>query len=187
MEKEIWKDIPGYEGLYQASTIGRIRSVDRYITYKNGKEVFTQGKILKICLNTKDRQTVTMSKNGKVKSYEIQRIMGLTFLGYRPNGYHVCHVDGDKNNNNIKNLRYDSPKENCLDQYRVGKKNPNGVLEIEDVIKIKKLYSTKKYFQKDLAKMFNVSQTQISKIILGQSYSYINDDGTIDESKTQIK
>lgn len=187
MEKEIWKDILGYEGLYQASTTGRVRSMDREITRKNGVKQFYFGRILKSNLNHTDRPYVNLSKENKAKSYEIQRVMAITFLGERPKGYQVCHIDGNHRNNSINNLRYDTVSENSRDLYRVGRKNPKGVLDIDKVLKIRKFYSTGKYFQKDLAKMFNVSQTQISSIVRRESYSWLNDDGTIKKSKTEIK
>ena len=68
MEKEIWKDIPGYEGLYQVSNLGRIKSIDRYVTYNNGREIFTKGKMLSLTISKgNERLQVSLSKYGKVE------------------------------------------------------------------------------------------------------------------------
>lgn len=187
MEKEIWKDVPGYEGLYQASSFGRIRSVDRFITMKNGTVRFTKGKMLKQRCDENGRLCVSLSKNGKAKSVRGYVVTMLTFVGERPKGYDICHLDDNVKNNKLSNLRYDTKKQNSTDVYRNGNLNPRGKLTIQDVIDIRNYYKNGTYKQIELAKIYNVDKNSICNIIRRRTFKWLNDDGTINESKTQIK
>ena len=76
---ELWKDIPNYEGFYQASDLGRIRSWDH--VRKNGTNEYIQkGKILKFNKNNSEYYRVRLSKNGVVKTYRVNRLIALTFI-----------------------------------------------------------------------------------------------------------
>ena len=99
----------------------------------------------------------------------------------------MCHNDNNKDNNKLDNLRYDSLRENSIDMYRHGYKVTIGKLTVEDVVEIRRLYATGKYLQKDIANIYNVSQSNISRAIKSERFNWINDDGTINESKTQMK
>ena len=188
MEKEIWKDVPGYEGLYQVSSLGRVRSVDRYIKYSNGREVFTKGKMLSLTLSKgNERLQVSLCKNGKAEKTRPYVLVMLAFVGECPDNMEICHINGVKTDDRLENLKYDTRSENRIDNYRYGSKNNRGKLSIEDVIEIRKLYKTGDYTQVDIAKMYNVKHYTIGRIIKKETFSWLNDDGTIDESKTQIK
>ena len=184
MEKEIWKDILGYEGSYQISTHGRVKSLDRYVVYSNGSVRFYKGKILKQSHNNEGRPQVALNRNSKSHTFSVQRLMSYAFMGERPKGYIICHNDGNMLNNNIENLRYDKLRENSIDMYRHGCKVTIGKLSIEDVVEIRRLYATGKYLQKDLANIYNVNQSNISHVIKSETFNWLNDDGSIKESGT---
>ena len=98
---EVWQDIPGYEGLYQASTYGRIRSVERYVLYKRNARYYPSV-ILKPVLNSYGYYVVSLSR----KLYSVHRLIALTFLS-NPNNYpQVNHKDEVKSNNYVSNLEY---------------------------------------------------------------------------------
>ena len=187
MEKEIWKDVPGYEGLYQVSDSGRVRSLDRYIEYSDGRLFFYKSKILKQREDKHGRMVSRLYKNKNRKNYFVHSLVALAFIGERPKDYVVAHCDGNNKNNDLSNLRYDTVRENSIDMYRHGYKVTIGKLSIEDVVKIRELYKTGKYLQKELAKMYGVNPSNISRAIKSERFSWLNDDGTIQESKTQIK
>lgn len=111
---EIWKDIKGFEGFYQASNLGRIRSIDRivYRSLPNGKtRVCKQkGRIISQMINkgtrkgVKPRYELKLSMNGKTKSYQVHRLIAQTFLDNYSEELEVNHIDGNSLNNNVDNL-----------------------------------------------------------------------------------
>ena len=107
--EEIWKDIPGYEGYYQVSTKGTIRSVDRNIMQMfRGNVVcrIMKGKMIKSRLSTGGYMMTTLSMNGRHKHYGIHRLVALAFLD-NPKKYRaVNHKDENKLNNNVDNLEW---------------------------------------------------------------------------------
>ena len=117
---EEWKDIPEYEGIYQASDRGRIRSVDRVT--KNGRK--WKGRILRPSLGTKSRPYHSVQLYGghvrPFRSQTVHTLVAYAFLGPRPDGMYVCHKDGDIKNNMRSNLYYATPKHNTRDALRHG-------------------------------------------------------------------
>ena len=106
MIEEIWKPIEGYEGLYEVSNLGRVRSLDRFY-YRLHK-----GKVLS---PTKDRYgylTVTLNCNGKSKTIKIHRLVAQAFLPNPDNLPQVNHKDEVKSNNCVDNLEWCSAKYN---------------------------------------------------------------------------
>lgn len=113
----IWKFIPGYEGIYQASNEGEIRSVDR-VTAKNA---FKKGAIKKQNINSQTGYPmVSLWKNGVERRDTVHVLILETFKGPRPKGYYGCHNYGDKLNNTVDNLRWDTPTSNNLDRIKHG-------------------------------------------------------------------
>lgn len=186
MKNENWKDILGYEGLYQVSDLGRVRSLDREVVYSNGKVRIFKGKLLKPHIEKDGRVSIQLSKNGNRKTTKVCRLVALTFIGEKPEGYHVCHNDGNARNNTLMNIRYDIPTENSIDFYRYGSKTANGILTIEQVLEIRKLYKTGICSLKELVERFPVSKSAILSIVNRKSFQWLNDDGTIEESNTAV-
>lgn len=128
--QDFWSDIPGYEGYYQASRDGEIRSVQRVVTdFRNGKKrrrVF-KSRILKHQINSRDkRHTVMLSIHGETKRISVHRLVCLTFHGHPPlNKPDVLHWDDDLRNNSADNLRWGNQKENIQDERR-NKKGASG-------------------------------------------------------------
>ena len=103
---EVWKDIRDYEGLYQASNLGRMRSLDRWVSSKNGSMQFIKGRILKLLNHNQGYLSVGLCKNNKVKTSLVHRIIAETFLPNSDNLPCVNHKDEDKTNNNVNNLEW---------------------------------------------------------------------------------
>lgn len=103
METEIWKDIKGFEGLYQVSNLGRVKSVDRYIETKNGKKQHWNEKLIASCDNGKGYKAVYLRKNGKNYMKYVHRLVGESFLG-NIKSYDINHKDFDRSNNKLSNL-----------------------------------------------------------------------------------
>lgn len=109
-DDEIWKDIPDYTGLYQASNLGRIRSLDRYIM-RYGHFRLIKGVVIKQRLQS-NYYTVGLYKNGMVKRVLVHRVVWETFNGAIPKGMEINHIDENTSNNALSNLSLLTHKEN---------------------------------------------------------------------------
>ena len=118
-KEEVWKDIPGYEGYYQASNLGRVRSLDRTVTYSNGRESFYKGKIIKGGVNKGYKQT-TLSSDGIGRNFKFSQLAAMTFLGHEPNGHELVidHVNGDKSDDRVENLQIVTHRANSSTCFR---------------------------------------------------------------------
>lgn len=120
---EIWKDIPNYEGLYQASNLGRIRSLDHKVMKKSlsGELIVHQykGKILKGWVQNTGYLTVSLSN----KKYSVHRLIATTFLEQEKGKNIVNHIDGNKLNNNVSNLEWCDYKHNFDEAIRLNLMN----------------------------------------------------------------
>ena len=109
---EEWKAIPGYEGYYEASTYGNIRSVDRILNCPWGKIYPAKGKYKKQSYGKDKYLFVCLSKENKHKSLPVHRLIAKTFIPNPNNKPQIDHIDGDKTNNRVDNLRWCTAKEN---------------------------------------------------------------------------
>ena len=118
--KEVWKDIPKYEGVYQASDLGRIRSLDRLVNRGNVVQPI-KGRILKQC-NHNGYLGVSLHKEGRSKSYQVHQLVAMTFLNHKPCGHKIVvdHINNNKQDNNLKNLQLISHREN-ISKSKIGK------------------------------------------------------------------
>jgi DNA-binding transcriptional regulator YiaG len=174
---EIWKDIPGYEGLYQASSLGRIRSLDRYVEAKSKKGLWykrlRKGKVLKTDkkIGKSGYEGCTLNK----VSINVHRAVALAFLGNPPYLAQVNHINGNKRDNRAVNLEYCSSKENIHHAMKLGlfdemKKrmsdksrgegNPKAKLTENQVRAIRQATST----AAEAAKVFGVSKNTVHQI-----------------------
>ena len=112
-ELELWKDIDGYEGRYQASNRGRIRSLNRIITTSRGRKMTIKETILKPEKVFDGYERVCLSKNGKDKHYRVATLVYEAFLGPIPEGLEIDHINGIRTDNRLENLRAVSHRANC--------------------------------------------------------------------------
>lgn len=119
---EVWKDIPNYEGIYQASNTGFIRSVEGKTTYsKLHGERHWKSRILKGRGDSiKTGKRVQLWKDGKSKDWLVARLVAITFIGFPPKGFTVNHKDGNRLNNNIENLEWCSLEDNIKHGFITG-------------------------------------------------------------------
>ena len=113
--EEIWKDIRGYEGLYQVSNLGRVKSLDRIVIYSNGNKAKHKGKILKAKIRDDGYYQVRLSKNDKQKNFMVHILVAKAFVKGYFDGAVVDHIIPlkDGGTNEAINLRWCTQKENC--------------------------------------------------------------------------
>ena len=123
---EQWKPVYGYEGIYEVSSHGRVRSVDRTAT-RSGGQVHLKGKVLRTTLSKRGGYPdVSLYAQGKRERRSVHALVAESFIGARPEGMEVCHNDGNPTNNHLDNLRYGTRSDNMLDRVRHGT-NPSTV------------------------------------------------------------
>lgn len=110
--EEHWRAVPGYEGLYQASDHGRVRSLPRPCT---------SGRILKAKIRSRDGHAeVALSKDGRVRVCSVHQLVMLAFVGARPEGLEIRHRNGHPADNRLSNLAYGTTSENHRDRVHHG-------------------------------------------------------------------
>lgn len=170
-----WEDIPGYEGEYQASRCGRIKSIDRVIITKNGQLRKYKGRERKPQKHSSGYLAVNLRRSDQ---HLWHRLIALTFLE-RPAGKdYVNHKDGNKLNNHSGNLEWTTRQENEEHAYSTGLKNSTGSnntmakLNERDVIKIRELVAngTDKL---NVAKQFNVHKGTIDRVVSKRIWTHV--------------
>lgn len=174
MEEEIWKDIPEFEGRYQASDQGRIRSLSRKVAGKNPytNKPFSRtvsGCILKPGRYTKNGHVSVVLGRGQNGSPVHQLVM-LTFVGPKPYGMEVLHRNGDPTDNRLTNLHYGSRSENIIDVYYQGRKWRK--LSVDDVVCIRQEL-LRGVSGTELAQRYGVANCTISNIKVGRTFIWL--------------
>lgn len=168
-EIEIWKDVDCYNGDYQVSNLGRVKS------YKCGKE-----RILNGALNAAGYLRVLLSKNKKSKWWAVHRLVMLSFVSNPESKLEVNHINGVKADNRLDNLEWCTASENAIHAFNMGlrsakkgEENHNATLTKEDTYNIKVLLNIGEK-QKSIAERYGVMPNCISRINTGVRWSHIN-------------
>jgi len=111
--KEIWKSIPGYEGIYEVSDLGRVKSLSREIKYKN-RTAISKEKLLKQRVGPVGYYEVGLHNTNKRKTKNIHQLVAMAFLNHTPDGYKIIvdHINNIRTDNRLENLQVISQREN---------------------------------------------------------------------------
>lgn len=154
--QEIWKDVPNYEGFYEVSNLGNVRSTSREVISYNGTRTI-KGKLIRKHLN-RGYQNVAFSKEGRVTTQKVHRIVMAAFKG--ESDLLVNHIDSNKANNNLSNLEYCTNKENCIHAIEKGNYRRNIILDMNTGV----FYDS----TKELANLLGMGRELLNARLLGR-------------------
>lgn len=171
-EPEIWKDVAGYEGSYEVSSLGRVRSLKRVVALGNGLNRRIRSRILKLNKGGSGYYTVSL-RDGSQRTVNVHQIVAVAFLGERKDGLDINHINGIKTDNRVKNLEYISRTKNIHHALKVGLMRVK--LTPEDVRNIRERVQAGS--RKALAKEFGVTRQTIGHIVRGKTWTCIEAKG----------
>lgn len=118
---EEWRPVPGYEGAYEVSNRGEVKSIRRVVDKKNGSTQTIPERIVAPSTTNSGHRFCALWKGNKRKRVYIHRMVAMAFLGGPPDSQEVCHNDGDPQNNFVENLRWGTRSENMRDEVIAGR------------------------------------------------------------------
>ena len=170
-QKEIWRDIENYEGFYQVSNLGNVKSLN----YHNTK----QARILIKPLTIHGYERIALWKNGKAKKFFVHRLVAIAFIPNPYNKSQVNHINGIKTDNRVKNLEWATAQENKnhaiktkLWQGQKGENNSSAKLTNDQVRKIREEYIPRdeNHNMYTLSRKYGVTPSKICDIIHYKTY-----------------
>ena len=166
---EIWKDAPGYEGVYQVSNLGRVKSMSR-IRVNGRAKILTKDKIL-LSKTLNDYVKIGMTH----KYVLAHRLIAKAFIPNPDNKPQVNHINGIKHDNRVENLEWVTASENAIHSSKnklsnTGEKHWKSKLTEKNIKEIRE----SKLKQSELAKIYNITQSTICQIISRRTWKYIN-------------
>lgn len=160
--EEVWKPVVGLEGLYEVSNMGRVISLPKKVYPARGGYFWTPRRLLSIT-RLGGRYDVVMINCRKHRGVKyVHRLVAEAFIGPAPEGFICCHNNGDKNDNRVENLRWDTPSGNMADMIahgtrKLGEAKKSAKLT-DDIVREIRAYTGP---QKDLQKKYGVAQATI--------------------------
>ncbi len=180
LKNEVWKDIPGYEGYYQASDLGRLRSLDKPVRVNlKGDFYIKKGRILKLCKSKAGYFIINLSVDGKHRTWPVHALVMLTFRNIKNSpANQVNHIDGEKLNNKLINLEMTSPLENTTHAIKLGlmdnkgSNHGNSKLKETDVLKIREMFFNG-FSYKDISIIFSVCRRTVRNVVNKTSWKHV--------------
>lgn len=176
---ETWKAVVGFEGLYEVSDLGRVRSLSRDVLVQHHTGHFYRkmdGRVLRACGGNGGYPCVNLWFEGRVLNRKVHLIVADAFLGPRTPGTEVCHRDGNRNHNAAANLRRDTPTNNNADKIAhgtllLGESCPWAKLTENDIRAIRAARG--RLSQSTLADIHGVTRSHISTIQSGKVWRHV--------------
>lgn len=180
IQNEIWKSVKDYEGLYEVSNLGRIKSLDKEVScgFNGNYKRIIKGKILNPSYDNDSYLHIGLTKDYITKNYFIHRLVAIAFIENLENKPQVNHIDGNKSNNRLKNLEWNTLSENRVHAYNTGlqkgacgEKQPISKLNDKKVLEIRKIGKSKTLLE--ISEMYNVNFRTISNVLLRKTWKHI--------------
>jgi hypothetical protein len=168
-----WRPIEGFDGRYEISSCGEVRS---WVNNRWGRA--RKSRLLRSATKQSGHRFVNISNaDGKRTNLTLHALVAKTFIGPRPDGLEVCHGDGTPTNNCVENLRYDTHENNSADMVAHdrsprGQRNGQAVLTSEQVVAIVAAVRSGRTHQR-VAADYSVSRMTVSNIINGRAWGWL--------------
>lgn len=175
---ENWRDVEGFEGFYQVSDQGRVKSLSRRVEMGGkflGRKYTVKEKILRPAWDG-NYYHVVLSRSGREWTLLVHRLVLESFVGSQPTGMEGCHDDGNTRNNTLINLRWDTPAHNQQDRTKHGTslrgRRGNSWRLRKAAPEIKRMYAEGAVSQRRLAEMFGTTMVTVSSIVNGRTWKF---------------
>ena len=176
-QPEIWERCIGFENSYEISTLGNVRSVDRFV---EGRRGLIKGKNITKRKNKRGYYEIRVGINGKYEDRIVHRLVAKTFIPNLENKPQVNHINGNKLDNRIENLEWNTNSENQKHAYKIGTQpnkkgsnNSNTSLTDDIVINIINIFNLGKK-PSIISKELNISLGIIRNIVQGRTWKHLN-------------
>jgi len=186
MCEEIWKAIAGFDGFYEVSSLGVVRSIERKVLRKDGRLTTVKAKLLSAAPDFYGYPRVSLRGDGKSHQQKVHRLVADAFLvappgivGTTKNAFCINHKDGNKLNNCVKNLEWVRTSENYTHAMEnglicnKGSKNGQAKLTERDVIQVRREYANGTT-QMDISHKYGVSRANISMVVNRRRFAHVD-------------
>lgn len=174
---EEWRDIPGYEGFYQVSDLGNVRSVNRFVIRSDGKTLFLKGRVISTFNSTTcNYKEVQLSRNNIPKKFMVHRLVAICFLGLDTTlDLEVNHKNGNKFDNRLCNLEVITHQQNIKHSIDTMLKNDYGEKHVHAKLTNQQANDIRRMWwngakQVDMANLYGVCKQVICNIVHNKSY-----------------
>jgi hypothetical protein len=175
---EEWRDVIGYECLYEVSSEGQIRSKKRTVIRKNGRSYAVNQNVLKPSEDGCGYYRTALSGKGKLKTVKVHRIVAAAFVGEITEGLEVNHINGNKKDNRATNLELVTRSENVRHAFKIGlarpmrgSDNPTAIIDEAIARDIKMLLGH--FSCSKIAKYFEISIHIVKDISRGRTWAHV--------------
>lgn len=184
MEIEEWREVPGWEGYYEVSNAGRVRSMERIVARSDGRTQRLAARVRKAQVQPDGRASLILCRDSAPRIALVHRLVALAFLGAPREGQEVCHRDGNPLNNHVSNLRWGSHSENMMDRVEHGTHNRgerHNMVKLSEgeVRDIRSLYAGGGLSQAALGKRFGVSQSLVHLIVSRRKWAWLDAEAVV--------